>query len=201
MCTCAEGRGKPGYFAPWQPGSLQVLGPESDPSLSKTIVVNPATQSTVHPAIDFTVKTPNVRMRVKVSLTLEPAAASSVNVDTDANTTVIAAAGTLWASLKGRTLNSNRRQSPAANVVGTGAAPLSVPTDTRLWGYTFEAETNGEEIFCHFTPPNTAAAPAAASVWVASVRYEAVGARLSKEEWESFRSQYGIHVGQPSVLT
>jgi hypothetical protein len=184
-------RAKPGYPA-FRPASYQVLGPEQDRALDRVIVTNPGVQTTTTPAVSFRVRTPNVRCRTRVSLFLLPdTLTAGDDPKTQLNTTVIAGAGTLWVAELDYSRSGVSSGAPTRNAVGTGAAPLAVPTDARLWGYSFEIETNGQELMGVFTPPNTAAAPASSSKWHLTVRYESVQ-RLTLEEWNQFLGQYGI---------
>lgn len=185
-------KGQPGY-PDFLPASYQVLGPEQDAALDRILAINPATQTTVHPAAKFFVRTPNVRCRTRVTVFLVPDSITTADdPDANVNTTIIAGTGTLWVCERELGLGVVK-QVPVDNVVGTGAAPLAIPTDTRLWGYSFEIETNGQELAGVFTPPNTAAAPTSSSKWHVSCRYESVQ-RLSDQEWNQFLGQYGIRV-------
>lgn len=182
---------KPGYLA-YLPGSYQVLGPEQDQGLHKILATAPASASDNDGPVEFWVKTPNVRCRTRVAFVLEP---DDVAVDPNAvaNTVILDGTGLLWVVEKERTRAGKPQTSPVRNVVGTGAAPLAIPTDTRLWGFVFELETNGQELYGQFTPPAIIETPASASKWNLIVRYESVE-RLSDEEWNQFRGRYGARV-------
>lgn len=190
------GNDKPGYPA-FQPASYQVVGPEQDPSLDKILCRAPAGETTDTPSIVFLVATPNVRMRTRVAISLEPVG-TTVNVDAQAYTAVVAAAADLWVASKTLSRGPRVKAPPTRNIVGTAAAPLAIPTDTRLWGYEFELETAGELLRGYFVPPaSDAGSPG--YTWRVQVRYEAVGARLSAEEWNQFRGQYGLTVDPEAI--
>lgn len=189
---------KPGYLA-YQPGSYQVLGPEQDQLLDQILVVVPDSEEDNGTIVEFIVKTPNVRMRTRVSVVLEPDDVS-VNPNTTSNGVICDGKGTLWVCEKERTRAGRPQGSPVNNVVGTGAAPHAVPTDARLWGHSFELETNGQELYGQFNPPATVADPASAAKWHLIVRYEAV-VPLSMEEWNQLRSRYGIRVMPEGGIT
>lgn len=197
--TCRNCEGRPGYGQnPYLPPSYQVVGPDQVPALTAQLAILPGDVTTVHPAIRFEVVTPNVRVRTRVELSLEPAQAETTDVDASAYTVMEGVGSTLFVAERAVSRTSKRRAPTVRNVVGTAAAPLAIPTDTRLWGYAFEVETNGQILTGVFTPSNQpAAAPAGA--WWLSVRYESVE-RLSDVEWQQFLQQCGIRIGSPSVL-
>lgn len=188
---------QPGYLA-YLPSSYQFLGPEQDQLLDQIICSNPANAADNDGFAEFWVKTPNVRCRTRVSFVLEP---NDVSVDpnTALNTVILDGTGLLWAAEHERTRSGRPQMSPIRNVVGTGATPLAIPTDTRLWGFTFEVETNGQELYGQFTPPAIKDTPAAASLWHILVRYESVQ-RLSDEEWNQFKQRYGLRIAPEKGL-
>lgn len=181
---------KPGYLA-FLPGSYQVLGPEQIHTLDQYLDRCAAGNVDASGVVEFWVETPNVRARTRVNIVLTPV--SGQNPQTTANTTVIGTAATLWVCEKEKARDQRVQSSPVKNVVGTGAAPLAVPTDTRLWGYSFEIETNGQELYGRFTPPASAGAGAPAHSWHIIVRYEAV-VPLSAEEWRQFKQRQYVRV-------
>lgn len=184
---------KPGYMS-YLPASYQVLRPEQDSALTQILVTSEAEQQENGTIVEFFVKTPNVRCRTRVALVLEPDVTSEVDVRNDLNTVILDGTGTLWVAELERTASGGaKRRSPVRNVVATGAAPLAVPTDARLWGYAFEVETNGQELYGQFNPAAIALDPAAASKWLVAVTYESVE-RLTDEEWNQFLGQYGVYV-------
>jgi hypothetical protein len=184
---------QPGYRA-FLPGSYQVVGPGDVPDLDKILCTGPAGATVNQPPIDFVVKTPNVRCRTRVAITLEPQGASAVDVDTQPYTTFADnGPATLWVAAKTISRGARRKSIPTRNVVGTGAAPLSIPTDARLWGYEFEIETAGEELHGRFVPPTTVGAPAEGYTWRVQARYESV-VRLSDQEWNQFLGRFGVWI-------
>jgi hypothetical protein len=184
---------KPGYLD-YLPASYQVLGPQQDSHLSQRLVTAPASATTNHPAVRFSVRTPNVRCRTRVSLILEPLSVTDTSQQIfNSNTIILAAtqpagAANLWVCEREYSGSGAQQASPVDNVVGTGNSPITIPTDVRLWGYSFEIETNGQELFGVFVPPDIGSAPTSASSWILSVRYESVN-RLSDEEWNQFVGQ------------
>lgn len=188
---------QPGYPA-YLPASYQFLGPEQDQLLDQIIAINAgANVSPSGPAL-FWVKTPNVRCRTRVSLVLEPD-----DVDVNPNTTstagFISTGGTLWVAEHERTRAGNPQVSPVRNVIGTSVAPQAIPTDPRLWGFVFEVETNGQELYGRFLPSPIPSEPLSATKWHLIVRYESVE-RLSDEEWSQFQGRYGCRVSPEGGL-
>lgn len=183
---------QPGYLA-YLPASYQVLGPKQDQSLDQIIASAGAQAADFGDAeATFSVKTPNVRCRTRVSLVLEPDDVA-VDPNTELNTVILSGTGTLWVAEHERTRSGRPQMSPVRNVVSLGGTPVAIPTDTRLWGFSFETETNGQELYGRFHPPAVKVAPAAASFWHIIVRYESVE-RLTKEEWAQFKMQYGLRI-------
>jgi hypothetical protein len=197
MCSCGGREPKPGYGS-YLPGSYQLVGPREDQALSVVLAVAAAGATTNNPSIPFHVRTPNVRVRTRVVVVYEPIG-SSVDVDSALYTAALASAGSLWVALKTGTRSNRTKNPPTRDIVGTGASPLAVPTNTRLWGYDFEVETNGEELLGVFVPPDCAAGNPGGQ-WTLAVFYESVE-RLSKEEWNQFVQGYGIEPLAPVALT
>jgi hypothetical protein len=190
---------KPGYPG-FQPSSYQVIGPDQEPALSRLIVTGPASATTVHPTVRFTVRTPNLRCRTRVSLTLEITDTPTNTSDADSGLVLAtaaqqqaASAGTLWIAQREYTKSGVVVPSVVANVVGTGNAPLAIPTDSQLWGYSVETETNGQELYGRFVPPDLGAGNVHTIRWCLAVRYESVN-RLGDEEWNQLRQQYRLIV-------
>lgn len=193
----STGKEKPGYPY-YLPASYQVLGPEQDQALDKVLATNPASAADNDGNVQFWVKTPNVRCRTRVAIVLEPDDVA-VDPNNDPSTVILESSGglpvggSLWVAEKERTRNGRPQTSPVRNVVGTGATPLAIPTDPRLWGYVFEIETNGQELYGQFVPNPIKVDPASASKWHLVVRYESV-VRLSDEEWNQFKGRAGIRI-------
>ena len=194
---------KPGYPA-YLPSSYQVIGPEQDPHLTQLLVTAPKAATTQHPTARFWVRTPNVRCRTRVSLSLE-LFDSSVDPNDADNSQILKSpqdpgVGTLWVAEMEMTRGGAPKWAVVRNVVGTGDAPLSIPTDAHLWGYTFEVETNGQQLYGVFVPPDIGAAPIGPSKWFVSVRYESVQ-RLSSEEWNQMLQRYKVSVQPEGGVT
>lgn len=197
---------KPGYLE-FRPPSYQVLGPEQESTLDRILATYPSDTGTTlapPPESRFIVRTPQVRCRVRVSVFAKPDQPALGNPtladpDVDPVTDMYAVDGTgrmglLWVVEHERGNGSGTKASPVRNIVGTGAAPLSIPTDARLWGYTFELETCGTELYGVFVPPNNALAGAlTTSRWHVTARYESV-VPVSDEEWNQFLGKQLLRV-------
>jgi hypothetical protein len=191
---------KPGYLA-YQPDSYQVLNSERDSSLDKILAAYPAAATTAQPLIVARVRTPNLRMRTRLCFALVPLADVTIDPNVALTTSIlIAATGSLWLATRQRAQDNTRQSVPTRNLTGTKSPPLAIPTDPGLWGYEWEGETNGQEIYCSFKPPRAKVGNTVAAAWHLCVNYEAVQ-RLSAEEWNQMRQRYGIVVGEPVVLT
>jgi hypothetical protein len=193
---------QPGYLA-YQPSSYQSWGPEDDQSLDQLIAVMPKAAVAVDGVTgEFFVSTPNVRCRTRVALVLEPiGTGGTFNTSANANTAILGGdPGTLWICERERTRAGKPSPSPVRNVIGTGAAPIAVPTDDRLWGFALELETNGRDLYGRFVPPDVKADPTSASQWHVIVRYESVE-RLSNEEWQQFRMRFGLRIPKTLEFT
>jgi hypothetical protein len=191
--------GQAGTFEPW---TVQRVESDVDWALDKVLCSYPAAQTVAaQAAIPVRVTTPNVRMRTRVSFVLTPTGASLIDVEASANTAILdpAAPGSLWVSLEQRLHSSGRKLVPVQDVVGTGGSPVPVPTNTRLWGVSFEIETAGDQLLCLFTPPQSKAGNTDTGEWHVVLAYEAVQ-RLSEEEWAEFRSKYSLTCPDPKVL-
>jgi hypothetical protein len=86
---------------------------------------------------EFRIAVPDVRVRVDVRLIETTAGAALGTANPNAFT------NTLWASLCA--LDRKGNVLPVANLVGTAAAPLTVPTDSYLYGYHFRVENQGSD--------------------------------------------------------
>jgi hypothetical protein len=205
---------KPNYLD-WRPPNYQVLGPEQEETLDRILVTYPDDQGTTMdplPTARFWVRTPQVRCRVRVVVFAKPDQPAGVGnptaADPDADpitdmyvANVSGELGLLWVAEHERGNGSGLKASPVRNVVGTAAAPLSIPTDARLWGYAFEVETNGTELYGEFTPPNNAVGGALCpSRWHVVVRYESV-VPVSDEEWNQFLGKQFLRVSPQEGVT
>lgn len=211
--TTRRQEAKPGYLE-YRPPSYQVLGPEQDDQLDRILVTYPDSQGTNvaadERAVRFWVRTPQVRCRTRVVVFAkadQPALGNPQPVDPDVDTIgIMYEIGgsppecTLWVVEHERGNGDGVKAAPVRNVVGTGAAPLPIPTDTRLWGYAFEIETNGTELYGVFVAPNNVIEGAAApSKWHVAVRYESV-IPVGTEEWNQFLGRQLLRVQPPQGI-
>lgn len=190
----------PGYMK-YAPATYQVYGPDEDFTLDKVIALMPA-GGAQGPLTEFWVKTPIVRCRTRVVVFVEPvlAGAGSVDVKSQVNTTVLGTLPTLWVVEQVVSKGDKRAYPPVRNIVGTGAAPLAIPTDSRLWGYAFELETAGTDLYARLQlQPLSGASPTSAN-WRVQVRYESVE-RLTQAEWSRFLGQMGLRVANEGQVT
>jgi hypothetical protein len=193
-------KAKPGYLE-FRPPSYQVLGPEQESTLDKILATYPSDVQTTRTAdertVRFWLRTPQVRCRCRLSVFAKPdqpflgnppLADPTVDPISDMYEPFVVAqpgVASLWVSEVERGNGPGVKASPVRNIVGTGGTPLIIPTDVRLWGYTFELETNGTELYGVFVAPNNANPALTTSRWHAVARFESV-VPVSDEEWNQF---------------
>lgn len=176
----------------------QSFGPKEDKSLDRVLLSIGDAGVDEERYSPFEIIVPDVKCRVRVDFAIE--AGGSGDIMMAENTLVLGAAGLrLWAALRARPQSESAGSGqafgtspPVQNLVGTGGAPLAIPTDTRLWGYGFEVETAAEDIAGWVrTVPGAEAGPFRLHL---IVRYNSLE-RMSPEEWKQLVGRCGIRRG------
>jgi hypothetical protein len=147
----------------------------------------------------FQVKVPDCRCRTRVVVAIGAGPGAAIFDPNNAEHTVLTntQTATLWMALRTRIDDAGgARYTPTRNLVGTGLAPLAIPTDTRLWGWETEIETIGDDIWgvLQVTGGAIASSP---YQWHVQVGFNAVGSELTTDEWEKFMTKKGIVRADP----
>jgi hypothetical protein len=175
---------------------LKRLGPQQDPNLDRVIASVGVNAFGSDVSIPWEVKVPDPSVQVRVSLAIAPKTA--VTPDDSASTVSLGTTtATLWATLRTRAVANQPLFVPTRNIVGTGAAPITIPTDTRLWGYEFELVTVGQNIRGVLTVG--AGTATAAYEWHLVVDYASVE-EISDEEWKILVNMCGIARGDKILI-
>lgn len=191
------GRGaRAGFSGTGRSGSTthryQRYGPQDSPDLDRPILfVGAATNPSA--SVPFEIKVPDVKCHVRAVLAISQASGTAIDPKAAVHTGVTGTnATTLWVCTLSQ-LKAEFNASllpPTRNVVGTGAAPLAIPTDTRLWGYEFEIETAAETLRGLLAV--SGAAPATLQYrWHLQVYYQSIE-MLSDIEWKKMVEMMGI---------
>jgi len=176
--------------------ALKRLGPQQDPNLDRVIASVGTNVLAAPVSVPWEVKVPDPSIQVRVSLAIAPK--TVVTPDESANTVSLGTTtATVWATLRTRAVANQPLFLPTRNIIGTGAAPLSIPTDTRLWGYEFEITTVGQNIRGVLTVG--AGTATAAYEWHLVVDYASVE-EISDEEWKILVNMCGIARGDKVLI-
>lgn len=135
----------------------------------------------------FRIETPDGRLRVKISTLF-------VRADGDPTTRLVSNLGaTLYVGEEendhsgyrgGKVLCTDVLRDAAGNIVHQ-AAPLAIPEDVGLEGFSFETVTAADSLLGLFTTSNGSGANAGATgIWVAQARFQPDGQRLHDDDWD-----------------
>lgn len=175
---------------------LKRLGPTQDPNLDRVIASVGTNVLGADVAVPWEVKIPDPSVQVRISLAIAPKTA--VAPDDSANTVSLGTTtATLWATLRTRAVANQPLWVPTRNLIGTGAAPITIPTDTRLWGYEFEIVTVGQNVRGVLTVG--AGTATAAYEWHLVADYASVE-EISDEEWKILVNMCGIARGDKVLI-
>lgn len=170
----------------------QRYGPQDSADLDRAIIfVGAATAPSASSA--FEIRIPDVKCHLRVVLALSQASGAAIDPAQAVHTGVTGAnTATLWVASRSQLkaeFNANLLP-PTRNIVGTGATPLTIPTDTRLWGYEFEIETAAETLRGLLAVTGGAAATAAYR-WHLQAYYQSVE-MVTDDEWIKMIQMMGI---------
>jgi hypothetical protein len=135
----------------------------------------------------FRVRSPDSRLRMKVSIYFSPTPGGATYPPN------IAGTATLWMADREQDEGlsdgamapcTNIMRNPSTGAVITRGAPLSIPTDAGLVGYSQELVTSGDETFGELV----VTVPAVNGMWMLGARWQPDGQRLSEEEWVLVKS-------------
>lgn len=134
--------------------------------------------STVLP---FVVPTPDARVQVRVAITISPAVPGP-EIPYDVTFGGLNSTG-LWLAAAVR--DANGQFIPVTNIVGTRAAPLSIPTDVSEMGYSQTILTDADVLIGELTvEAQTGEIGSLIQRWELVCRYQPVsGALFSEPEW------------------
>ncbi len=142
-------------------------------------------------AVNFKVRTPDSRLRVKISLRFIPVAGNFP-------LTGLAGSASIWlAELDDDDSGVSGLEIPCTNIEGTSAAPTSIPAANGLLGYSREFVTAADSIYGAFIA--NPGGPIIGS-WTLGVRYQPQAVRFSPEEWNEIRNQCGVDLITPSIV-
>ncbi len=124
----------------------------------------------------FKIPIPDSRMRVKVSIPfIRPTGTAATGIS-----------ATLWLYEADEDLSGVQGDLlPLANIEGTSAAPLSIPIDTGLLGYSREFISAADYIIGRIV---TAGQPSTPGSWMLQTRYQPQAVRFTDAEWNSIAS-------------
>lgn len=143
--------------------------------------------------VRFRVPGVDPRLRIKISVLFVPPGGSAPN------TGGAGVGTTLWIceAEKDRSGQSGITI-PATDIVGTSAAPLAIPVDTGLGGYSREFITAAD--YLEGTLHAVSAAGMGGGQWVLQVDYSPDAVRFTDAEWEALRAKMSPRVLGGSVL-
>lgn len=175
---------------------LQRLGPQQDPNLDRVIASVGTNVLAAPVTCPFEIRIPDPSVQVRIALAIAPKTA--IITDANVNTASLGTTGaTLWATLRSRAVSNQPQYIPTRNIVGTGAAPLVIPTDLRLWGWEFEVTTVGQNVRGELTV--TAGTATAAYEWHLIAEYASVEP-MSDAEWRALANLAGIIRGDKTLI-
>lgn len=175
---------------------LQRLGPQQDPNLDR-VLASVGTVALAAPVVcPFEVKIPDPSVQVRLALAIAPK--TPISTDASVNAAALGTTGaTLWTTLRSRAVSNQPQFIPTRNLVGTGAAPITIPTDTRLWGFEFEVSTVGQNVRGELAV--TAGTATAAYEWHLIVEYASIE-NMSDAEWRALANMAGIVRGDKTLI-
>lgn len=142
-------------------------------------------------SVDFYVNNPDSRLRVKTTLMYVPK--ESLAIPTDITTGV----HQLYMGVSEIDDSGSRGcLIPVGDLVGTLAAPITIPANANLMGYSREFVTAGDVIWGRLT---TTYMFNKEGRWMLQVRYQPDGQRLCPADWAWVKTQLNVRVGTPLV--
>lgn len=175
---------------------FQRLGPQQDPNLDRVIASVGTNVLAAPVTCPFEIKIPDPSVQLRVALAIAPKTA--VTPDASANTASLGTTtATLWAYLRSRAVSNQPLFLPTRNVAGTGAAPLAIPTDTRLWGYEFEIATVAQMLRGELIVG--AGTATAAYEWHLICEYASIEP-MTDAEWKALVNVMGIQRGDKTLI-
>lgn len=133
----------------------------------------------------FRVPMPDSRLRVKVSLIYSPVPGVTIPFDigtVNSHAIWMGLEEIDWAGrIAGPIPTINVIRNPTTGLLVTRAAPLVIPSDVNVMGYSQEFQSAGDQIFGELTTTFVAAAPGR---WMLYTRYQPDGIVLPEEEWQ-----------------
>lgn len=175
---------------------LQRIGPKEDPNLDR-VIASVGTDVLAAPvSTAFEVNVPDPSIQARIALAIAPKTA--VTPDESANTVSLGTTtASLWVALRSRAVATQPLWVPTRNLVGTAAAPVVIPTDTRLWGYEFEITTVGQNVRGVLTVG--AGTATAAYEWHLVVEYASIEP-IPDDEWRALVTMAGIVRGDKVLI-
>jgi hypothetical protein len=136
----------------------------------------------------FRVPVPDSRLRVKVSVIYCPVPGVTIPFDigtVNSHYLWLGLEELDWAGrIAGPIPTQNLIINPATATYYTRAAPLVIPSDVNVMGFSQEFQTAGDQIFGELTTTFVAAAPGR---WMLYTRYQPDGLWLPPDEWEAVK--------------
>jgi len=176
-------------------GAIQIY--DAAPLLLLSVVTGRVVPSTV---ISFRVPTPDSRVTASVAIVVSVQQQLGLQQGFPFDITNGAAFSyALWLAGRDQDEGGSGLYVPTVNLLGTRAAPVAVPTDINIMGYSDDFDGGQDEIYGEFTVAGSwFANPLAARLYV---RYQPSACEICDDEWREIVEQCNPQVPQSLVVT